>query len=114
MSTSGEPGPNLHAAAVAAAELLTAGFYPFVPHVTWFLHMVRPDVDVQLWRAWGLEWLQQCDCVLRLPGASVGADDEVIEAHVIGLRVYYKGAEHLIKTERALESSSHKNEEENE
>ena len=88
MSSSGEPGPNVHAAATAAAELLIAGHLPFVPHVTWFLHMVRPDVDVALWREWDLAWLRTCDCLLRLTGVSRGADVEVEKAHELGIPVY--------------------------
>ncbi len=88
MTTSGEPGPNLNAAACAAAELLKAGHFPFVPHVTWLLHAIRPDVDVKLWLAWDLEWLTSCDAVVRLPGKSHGADLEVALAHKLDLPVY--------------------------
>lgn len=79
MSTSGEPGPNLHAAASAAADLLYLGFTPFIPHVTWILHAIRPDIAVKTWQQWDRRWLQRCDCLLRLPGRSDGADREVIE-----------------------------------
>ena len=98
MSTSGEPGTNVYHAAYAAAELLRAGFFPFVPHVTWFLHMIRPDVDVELWMRWDRHWLGACDCVLRLSGDSKGADAEVERAHELGIPVYYS-VESLIDAE---------------
>lgn len=90
MSTSGEPGPNLHAAASAAADLLLAGYAPFIPHVTWVLHAIRPDVSLHLWHEWDLVWLERCDAVLRLPGESVGADKECGLAGALGIPVYYE------------------------
>ena len=89
MSTSGEPGPNLNAAAVAAADLLLAGYFPFVPHVTWILHAIRPDVAVKTWQRWDHYWLVLCDAVLRLPGRSSGADDEVAMAEKIRMPVFH-------------------------
>lgn len=89
MSTSGEPGANVHAAACAAADLKLAGFDPFVPQLTWFLHMIRPDVDVAKWRMWDLRWLKICDAVLRLSGDSDGADIEMAIAIESGIPVFY-------------------------
>jgi hypothetical protein len=40
-----------------------------------------------------MEWLAVCDCVLRLPGESKGADAEVKFAQEIGKPVYYSIAE---------------------
>lgn len=88
MSTSGEPGPNVHQAAVAAADLLRAGFFPFVPHVTWVLHAICPTVPVSLWQKWDLHWLRTCHGLLRLPGESVGADAEVGLAREIEIPVF--------------------------
>ncbi len=102
MSTSGEPGPNLNAAVVAAADLLLAGFFPFVPHVTWILHAIRPDVAVKTWQRWDHYWLTLCDAVLRLPGMSDGADEEVELAEnccipvfhdIQSLKAYFNDAE---------------------
>ena len=95
MSTSGEPGPNLNAAAVAAAELLLAGFFPFVPHVTWILHAIRPDVAVNTWQRWDEYWLRSCDAVLRLPGESRGADEECKLAERIGTPIFVWSGENF-------------------
>lgn len=88
ISTSGEPGPNVHQAAQAAAELRLAGLMPFVPHVNLLLHLVRPDVPISLWMEWDLSWLELCDGLLRLPGHSRGADLEVARALELGLPVF--------------------------
>jgi hypothetical protein len=36
-----------------------------------------------------LNWLAKCDAVLRLPGASSGADREVEYAQKLGIPVFY-------------------------
>lgn len=96
MSTSGEPGPNLHAAAVAASTLMLHGFQAFVPHVTWFLHAICPTIDVSLWQEWDRLWITRCDALLRLPGRSVGADREVAWAEQIGIPVFHSVNDILI------------------
>lgn len=47
-----------------------------VPHLTLLAHMVRPQ-DEQYWYDLDLDQLAHCDALLRLPGASTGADKEV-------------------------------------
>lgn len=93
MSTSGEPGPNLNAAAVASATLMKLGFVPFVPHVTWVLHAITPEVEIEAWKRWDLLWIERCDCVLRLPGESEGADGEVDYASAIEKPVFHTMAD---------------------
>jgi len=89
MTTAGEPGPNLHAAASVAADLLLAGCDPVVPHMTWILHAIRPDVPVEAWRDWCLGVLARCDALYRLDGESVGADIEVARAMELGVPVFW-------------------------
>jgi hypothetical protein len=36
-----------------------------------------------------MAWLAKCDCLLRLPGESKGADNEVFWAKKLGMPVYY-------------------------
>lgn len=35
------------------------------------------------------EWINVCDCILRLPGKSTGADLEVAHASMKGIPVFY-------------------------
>jgi len=69
-------------------KLLKLGFYPYIPELHHFMHMICPitydevmDLD--------LAWVEMCDCVLRLPGESKGADMEVTHALKMGLEVFY-------------------------
>jgi hypothetical protein len=52
------------------------GYVPFVPHLNLLWHFHRPHGS-EYWLNYDLEWLAKCDVLLRLPGASVGADLEV-------------------------------------
>ena len=78
---------NVRTAINAATELLDAGYWPYVPLLCHFWHQQRPR-DYETWMALDLAWLAVCDCVLRLPGESPGADREVARAHELGLPVY--------------------------
>ena len=64
--------------------LMDHGLIPFVPHLT-FLWNFRRHHDLDYWYKYDLAWLARCDCLLRLPGESEGADREVefAQAHEI-------------------------------
>ncbi len=56
--------------------LMDHGLIPFVPHLTHFWEF-RYHHELDYWYAYDLAWLIHCDCLLRLPGESEGADREV-------------------------------------
>lgn len=68
----------------AANKLMDLGFIPFVPLLSHFQHMMfpRPYED---WLKLDIVWLESCDCLLRLPGESKGADKEVRCAFDLGI-----------------------------
>lgn len=75
--------------AIKAAEILVShGYTPYIPHLTMFWHFIIPH-EIDYWYKYDLEWLDKCDCLLRLPGKSSGADAEVTHAIVKGIPVYY-------------------------
>jgi len=78
--------------------LMDKGFAPFAPLYSHFQHMAHPRHYTD-WIKMDLEWVSVCDCLLRLPGESTGADGEVEHAaknkipifhSVEELVVYYK------------------------
>ena len=73
----GIPDETMAKVADAAEALATAGLAPFIPHTMTFLWAVRYQHPVQFWYDFDMEWLAACDAVVRLPGASTGADKEV-------------------------------------
>ena len=85
--TQGDVMHNIRASIEAASELLRAGLIPFCPHLTGFWHFHAPE-DYNDWLAYDLAWLHKCDALLRLPGPSSGADNEVVVAKGMGIPVY--------------------------
>jgi hypothetical protein len=85
--TQGDVALNVRNAYAAASRLADEGFSPFVPHSTHFWHMLfpRPYED---WLKLDLAFIPCCDAVLRLPGASQGADGEVAAARANGIPVF--------------------------
>lgn len=84
----GDAAVNVANAIDAANYVAAIGWTPFVPHLTHFWHLLRPH-SYDFWMAQDLEWLKVCDALLRLPGESTGADNEVAWAKDHGLPVYY-------------------------
>lgn len=73
------PARGIRAAVDAADRILELGAIPFVPHLTHLWHLISPH-SYEEWLGYGLEWLDGCDLVLRLPGVSDGVDQEVEHA----------------------------------
>ena len=85
--TNGDVAQNVRNAITAADQLLAAGHHPYIPHLTHFWHLVSPR-PWEDWLKYDIEWLSVCDCVLRLPGESEGADIEVYNAELWCIPVY--------------------------
>jgi hypothetical protein len=85
--TKGDVVLNIRKAVEAADRVLVLGHYPFVPHLTHLWHTISPK-PYDEWLDIDLAWLAVCDCLIRLPGESKGADGEVVEAERIGIPVY--------------------------
>ena len=86
--TLGDVAVNVKAQIDVADALINLGFAPFVPLYSHFQHMVHPR-PYQDWVTLDLEWVKSCDCILRLPGESSGADGEIKFAKELGLSVFY-------------------------
>lgn len=85
-----EPEVELNVArAIAAAEVLVKlGFAPHVPHL-YVLWNKQHFHDAPFWKALDLEWLRQCEALVRLPGTSSGMDDEIDEARKLEIPIFY-------------------------
>lgn len=86
--TKGDVAVNVKAQMDCADELITLGFAPFVPLYSHFQHMAHPR-PYQDWINIDKEWVLHCDCLLRLPGESSGADAEVELAMDNAILVFY-------------------------
>ncbi len=81
-----DPCINTNAAMAAWDKLWECGYAPFCPHWSHFQHTFHPR-PYRDWLAYDMEYLRVCDVVVRLPGASSGADAEESEARLLGIRV---------------------------
>ena len=84
----GDVAQNVRRQIDVANELMDKGFCPFAPTLTHFQHFVHPR-PYEDWMTVDFEWLEVCNCVLRLAGESAGADREVELAGRIGIPVYH-------------------------
>lgn len=85
---SGEVIENMERAADAATELIDLGYSIYCPHSHGFHLDPACRLKHKTWLEISLAWLPYCDAVLRLPGASGGADQECRAAFDRGIPIY--------------------------
>ena len=85
--TKGDVAVNVKRQIDCADTLMDFGFAPFAPLYSHFQHMVHPR-PYEDWTKIDLEWVKVCDCLLRLDGESIRADDEVRFAKELGIPVF--------------------------
>jgi hypothetical protein len=78
------PYSSDHAAGVrnaiaAGNQVRDMGHTPFIPHLTHFWDLLFPR-EYEDWIDYDMEWLAECDVLIRLEGSSCGADREVTRA----------------------------------
>jgi hypothetical protein len=86
--TKGDAAVNVRVQLDAGHELMNHGFAPCIPLMSHFQHMVNPR-PYEDWMKNDLVWVEACDCLVRLPGESPGADREVAHAMKLGKSVFY-------------------------
>jgi hypothetical protein len=89
ITSSGNLLDNVHKAVQAGDVLLHSGFAPYVPHLNCLWEMITGARSYELWLQLDIDFLDVCDVLLRLPGASKGADREVERACERGIPVYH-------------------------
>ena len=82
----GDVAVNVRTAIEAANRLADAGHVPFLPHLAHFWHLVCPR-PYEEWMELDAAWIPFCEAIVRLPGISSGADQEVQLAIRLGLPV---------------------------
>lgn len=74
--TLGDVAVNVTNAIRTANELINEGYTPICPHLSHFLHMHCPQ-PYDTWMEIDFDLVHLSDAVLRIPGESKGADEEV-------------------------------------
>ena len=85
--TQGDQDHNYEQAETAQAILLERGLAPLNPMLS-MRHKDAQTISRDDWLAGDIPWVIVSDAVLRLPGASLGADGEVAVARDHGIPVY--------------------------
>jgi len=86
--TKGDVAVNVRKSFIVADKLAREGYLPFPPLFSHFWHFLFPH-PYEYWMRLDKEWILHCNCVLRLPGESRGADEEVEYATNAGIPVFY-------------------------
>ena len=85
-----DPAPNVNLALREVDWLWNSGLItPVVPHLSilWDIFSSRTADE---WLSYGLALLARCDALFRIPGESVGADQEVKFATDSGIPVFHE------------------------
>ena len=89
-NTEKECEDNVNWAIIWSRLLISRGLRPFIPHLYHYVHkgwIHSPDEND--WLELCLTWIPHCHCLLRLPGESMGADNEVARAKSYAIPIYY-------------------------
>lgn len=86
--TKGNVEQNVLNAIDASSELISIGLAPFCHHLSHYVDIIHPH-SWQQWMDIDIEFLIDCDIVLRIPGESKGADLEVETANKAGIPIFY-------------------------
>ena len=90
-----DPVDNTRNAIVVAERLELSGLITAcVPHVNLVWSRVHPH-DAEFWLDYDIAFLSKCDALLRIPGISDGADDEILYAKEVGMSVFHNEADVL-------------------
>lgn len=82
-----EPVSNTHHVyRVATIVYENTDWCPVVPHSSLLWHMVTPREEAH-WYVYDLHLLRACDAIVRLPGLSLGADNEIVFARDNGIQI---------------------------
>ena len=83
---------NVTAAVRAGIEVIKRGHYPYIPHLSHFIHLRMSDDESQgntYWYPFTMAWLSRCDALLYI-APSKGADAELKWAKENGLKVFLR------------------------
>lgn len=79
---------HVRAAMVAGDKIIAAGGMPYLPQVSIIWELASPKA-YEHWMEMDFAWIERCDCLVRLPGESSGADREVVHARSLGKPVFF-------------------------
>jgi hypothetical protein len=85
---SGRRFDNCVAGIKVAEKLWKLGYTPYCPHNSYWYGLICPH-SYEEWLHHDFQWILQCDALLRMPGKSFGADQEVEFAKKNNIPVFH-------------------------
>jgi hypothetical protein len=83
-----DPEPATARAIEVGNLVLDAGHAPFVPHLHHYWHTLHGERAYHDWMRIDLAWLDTAHALIRIPGESHGAEQEVACAEIVGIPVH--------------------------
>ncbi|MCL5434624.1 MAG: hypothetical protein M1559_02855 [Candidatus Marsarchaeota archaeon] len=83
---------NTQNAIDAGIEVLKKGHFPYIPHLSHYVHLRMKDGDAlpkEAWYSFDMTWLAKCDALLYL-APSFGADAELKWAREHGMKIFLR------------------------
>jgi hypothetical protein len=100
--TGGKWGTNIRNAVEEAEHVAKAGHVPFIPHTMTALWSVLYEKSGDEWLDQDFSWIETCDALIRIPGDSPGAEEEVELANELGIPVYNSAKEFVDDQKNAI------------
>lgn len=89
LTSSGEPEVNVKNAINYADEIMKAGGYPFVPHLSLYWHRMNgAEHTYDTWMDYDYAWIDVCDAMMVVPGQSHGVDLEIAYCEEHGILIF--------------------------
>jgi hypothetical protein len=79
---------NVKASFQVYNKLVKRGYYPFAPLTSHYINQLY-RLSYDKWLEIDMYWLDKCDCLLRLPGESRGADKELNRMVMLKKPIFY-------------------------
>jgi hypothetical protein len=86
----GDVAINVRNQMIVGDILIDLGYLPYLPLLWHFQHMFYPK-EYRKWLEMDLAAIERCDALIRLPGQSPGADEEVAHAIKCDVKVVLAG-----------------------
>jgi hypothetical protein len=86
--STGDNVENVQQAVLVAEAIEARNCAVIIPHLSMLWHLIRP-APVKVWYRRDLEVLAHCNAVVRFPGPSTGADEEVRHARAQNIPVFF-------------------------
>ena len=95
---------NIRDGVIVSDFLMRKGYVVFNPGLSALHDMIIYNTPYELYMSQDFAWIEKCDCLIRLPGDSPGADREIEYAKQHNVPVFYGVAAFLDHVDQFAEA----------